>query len=254
MGSKAVLLDLDGVVYVDNKPIEGALQTIEFVEKNKIPYRFLSNTTRKSRETIKENLEKMGIRVSKNMIFTPAYAAASFLKQKQIETAHLLLTGDSWKDFAAEGITHHDEADCLVVGDAGDEFTYSRLVGAFRLILRGALFIALERDRYWMGRDGLLLSAGPFVKALEYAAGPESILIGKPSKEFFMLAISDIGLSPGDCIMMGDDIETDIKGALSAGMEAILVRTGKFSAEKLEMSAIKPTAVIDSIEALTHLL
>ena len=105
-----------------------------------------------------------------------------------------------------------------------------------------------------MGRDGLLLSAGPFVKALEYAAGPESILIGKPSKEFFMLAISDIGLSPGDCIMMGDDIETDIKGALSAGMEAILVRTGKFSAEKLEMSAIKPTAVIDSIEALTHLL
>jgi HAD superfamily hydrolase (TIGR01458 family) len=120
--------------------------------------------------------------------------------------------------------------------------------------MEGAGIIALEKDRYWMAPEGLALSAGPFVSALEYATRQSARVMGKPSPEFFRLALEALGLPAGSVAMIGDDIDTDIGGALSVGMQAILVRTGKFRADVTESSPVSPTAVIDNFAQMEKML
>jgi ribonucleotide monophosphatase NagD (HAD superfamily) len=105
-----------------------------------------------------------------------------------------------------------------------------------------------------MAAEGLSLSAGPIVKALEYATGKTATLMGKPSLEFFNLALQDMHVPLERVAMIGDDIITDIGGANRAGMKGILVRTGKYRSDSVETSMIKPTCTIDSISSIQDVL
>jgi ribonucleotide monophosphatase NagD (HAD superfamily) len=98
-----------------------------------------------------------------------------------------------------------------------------------------------------MAPDGLSLSAGPFVTALEYATGRSAVIMGKPSKDFFNLALADMGLDAGQTAMIGDDVITDICGAQAAGIKGILVKTGKYREDSLRTTPKTPDLVIDSI-------
>lgn len=116
----------------------------------------------------------------------------------------------------------------MLVGDAGPYFTYERLNAAFRLLLDGAPLLAIARNRYFRRDEGLSLDMGPFVAALEYATGVEAELYGKPSPAFFREALEHLGHAPGETLMVGDDVESDVLGALDPGLHATLVRTGKY--------------------------
>ena len=105
-----------------------------------------------------------------------------------------------------------------------------------------------------MAPDGLSLSAGPFVAALEYATGETAMVVGKPARAFFDLALRDMGLPADGVVMVGDDILTDIGGAQAAGMRGVLVRTGKFRADALEKSGVRPAAVINSVGDIRDIL
>jgi HAD superfamily hydrolase (TIGR01458 family) len=118
----------------------------------------------------------------------------------------------------------------------------------------GAELIALQRNRYWMTPDGLALDVGPFVAALEYAARTEAVVVGKPAPAFFATALADLGTEPADALMVGDDVESDIGGALAAGLAAALVRTGKFREDALRDSGVEPTAVAGSVADVPALL
>lgn len=254
MNIDGILIDLDGVLYQAGKAIPGARKTLEFLEKNDIPFRCISNTTRKCRETIRSQVSGMGIDVPLEHIFTPPLAAVAYMRQNNKTRFHLIVTGDVDQDFTGTGARVSQSADYVIVGDAGDNATYTTLNTAFRLLMEGAELIALEKDRYWMAHDGLALSAGPFVSALEYATGKSAVLMGKPSKTFFDLALRDMGLPPERVAMIGDDLITDIGGARQAGMKGILVRTGKFREDLLKKSMVIPDRVIDSIADLPGIL
>ena len=99
---------------------------------------------------------------------------------------------------------------------------------AFRLAVDGAELIALQKNRFWQRADGLSLDVGPFVAALEYATGHEATVVGKPAAAFFEQALADAGEAAADAVMVGDDVESDVGGALRAGLAGILVRTGKY--------------------------
>ena len=105
-----------------------------------------------------------------------------------------------------------------------------------------------------MDKDGLSLSAGPFVAALESATGKTATVVGKPAKEFFDLALRDMGLDARGVVMIGDDILTDIGGAYGAGMRGVLVRTGKFREDTLKTAQVKPAAVINSLGNIRTIL
>ena len=142
----------------------------------------------------------------------------------------------------------------MIVGDLGEAFGYDVLNGAFRNLMNGAELIALQKNRYWLRADGLSLDVGPFVAALEYASGQEAYVVGKPARGFFDQVLVGLGVEPTAAVMIGDDIESDIGGALGAGLQAVLVRTGKYREERVRESGITPTAIVDSIADVPDLL
>jgi HAD superfamily hydrolase (TIGR01458 family) len=245
---KGFLIDLDGVLYTEDTAIPGAREALSFLAEEGYLLRCVSNSTRKCRATIAARLEQLGFDIPGRAIFTPPLAAVRFMQETGKHRAYLLTTGDVDRDF--EGACTDDGSttvDYVVIGDAGDKVTYASMNHAFRCLMEGADLIALEKDRYWMATDGISLSAGPFVTALESATGKTATIVGKPSKAFFDLALHDMGLSAENVVMIGDDIRTDIGGAQAAGMRGILVRTGKFRKDVCEKSTILPAAIINSV-------
>jgi HAD superfamily hydrolase (TIGR01458 family) len=250
---KSFLIDLDGVLYVGKNPVQGANECLKLMEQRGLGFRFVSNSTRRCRDSVAKRLNGLGFNISTEQIFTPPLAAIEYMKRQGRERCYLLTTGDVHRDFEESGITvTESDVDYIVVGDAGDKFTFDRMNQALRLILDGAEILALERDRYWMGSDGLVLSTGPFVAALEYATGKTAELMGKPSSEFFEMALNDLKGRPEDSAMIGDDILTDVGGAQKLGMKGILVKTGKYREDVARRSGVTPDLVLDSIAQLAE--
>lgn len=245
--SKALLVDLDGTLYQQGRLVDGAVDALAELERRGIPHRFVTNTTSRPRSTIVRELAEMGHRVDPERIFTAPRAAREYLVARGATRCMMLVVPTLLEDFpGVEPVTSH--VDAVVVGDMGDRFTYEALNGAFRALLDGAELVTLARNRYFLGRDGqLTLDVGAFVAALEYAADREATLAGKPSPEFFRLALASLGVEPADAVMVGDDLEYDVGGAQAAGMRGVLVRTGKYRPETLERSRVRPDATVDSL-------
>ena len=139
----------------------------------------------------------------------------------------------------------------MVVGDLGRGWDFATLNRAFRLLMGDAAppLVALGLTRYWRADDGLRLDAGPFVRALEHAAGRAAVVLGKPDPAFYGAAVEDLDLEPGQVVMVGDDMRSDVEGAQRAGLTGVLVCTGKFSPADLD-GDVSPDAVLDSIADL----
>jgi len=147
-------------------------------------------------------------------------------------------------------------ADAVIIGDLAAAWTYDLLQHAFTALQDGAELIACSRDRYYQ-RDGrLVLDAGPFVAALEYATRREALVAGKPSASFFRAAVESLGLAvpPAEIVMVGDDLWSDVEGAQRAGCTAWAVATGKFRREDLAGSGIVPDRVLDSVAGIAAML
>ncbi|MDD1730105.1 MAG: TIGR01458 family HAD-type hydrolase [Methanospirillum sp.] len=250
----AVLFDIDGTLFTGMEPIAGATDAIRFLQQEKIPYRFISNGTRKSRKTVLEKLKRLNLPVQETQIITPAGAAIQYLKNRYHISCTLLVSDDLKEDFVNAGISLTPDADVVVVGDAGDQFTYDSINLVFRQIMAGAELIALEKDRYWMDADGLSLGAGAFIKGLEFASGKSALLMGKPSPDFFREALASMGAEPETTLMIGDDINTDVGGAMACGLQGALVRTGKYNAKDLESSHVQPTHIVQSVASIPELI
>jgi len=134
------------------------------------------------------------------------------------------------------------------MGDIYKNFNWEILDRIFKLVyVNKAALIALHQNKYCM-RDGVVsLDLGPFVKAVEYASNKKSILMGKPEKNFFDMAIKDMGISKDAVLMIGDDIISDIKGAKDFEIKAIQVKTGKFQQEDCLEKFVQPDKRINSI-------
>jgi phospholysine phosphohistidine inorganic pyrophosphate phosphatase len=247
---RAVLLDLDGVLYVEDEPVPGAVEAVGRLRDAGLALRFVTNTTSRPRGAI---LQRLGFVVADEELLTPAVLAVRLCRQRGHRRVALLVRDDVRADFA--GLEPADDgADAVIVGDMGDAFDYALLNGAFRRLMDGAELLALQRNRYWMTPDGLSLDVGPFVAALEYASGREAVVVGKPAPTFFETVLNTLGVPPERAAMVGDDVESDVGGALGAGLAAVLVRTGKFREDALRASGIEPTAIADSVADVPALI
>jgi HAD superfamily hydrolase (TIGR01458 family) len=250
---RALLLDLDGVLYVEDEAIPGAPEAVERLRSGGLDLRFVTNTTAHSRERTLDKLTRLGFAVEEQELVTPAAIAVRHCRERGLRRVELVMNDEVKQDFA-ELEQAVGEADAVIVGDLGPAFGYDVLNRAFRHLMEGAELIALQKNRYWMRADGLSLDVGPFVAALEYASGREAYVVGKPARAFFEEILADLGVDANAAAMVGDDIESDIGGALDAGLTAVLVRTGKYREEAVRASGIEPSATVDTIAAMPELL
>lgn len=249
---RGLLFDIDGVWFVSEKPIPGAAKTLAHLRAKGLPMRFITNTTTRSVDDLEEKMQHMGLDVSRKEIITAPQAAVLYLRGQNNPSCHLIVDDNVRGEFAE--FPGSDRPDYVVIGDIGDRWSYALLNEAFRMLVGGAELVAMHKGRYWQVEDGLALDIGAFVAGLEYAAGKEAILVGKPNPLLFLSALSDLGVNPGDAIMVGDDINSDIGGAQAAGIRGVLVRTGKYRAELAAKSGVEPDAVIDSVAQLCELI
>lgn len=249
---KGLLIDLDGVIYNDSQVIPGAVETIQKLRDNRIPFRFITNTTMKCRSTLLKKLNDFGIQAEENELFSAAYAAAKYISRFPSVKCHLMLMEDAKREFMGK---ESDElnVDFVIAGDMGETITFDLLNNAFVRLMNGAKLIALQKNRFWFSDIGYTLDAGAFVALLEYSANTQAILIGKPEKRFFELILADLNLSARETLMIGDDIESDIIGAANLEMITCMVKTGKFRQGDVDRSKIKPEYIIPSISNIFEL-
>jgi HAD superfamily hydrolase (TIGR01458 family) len=221
---RAVLLDLGGVFYEGDRPIPGATEALARLRESGLPLRFVTNTTRQSRAALLRELAGRGLAIAGHELFTPATAAAELLIARGLRPL-LLIHPDLAPDFAELDTA---APNAVVVGDAGEHFRYATLNQAFRLVHGGAPLLALGRNRYFQESDGLSLDAGPFVAALEHATGKTAELLGKPAPAIYRAALQSAGCPAEGAVMIGDDVDSDVNGAIEAGLAGILVKTGKY--------------------------
>ena len=247
------MLDLDGVIYVGSRLLPGSLEALARLRMAGLPIRFITNTTRTPHRLLLARLHGLGLEVADGELFTPSRAARALLEAEEL-APRLLVHPALEEDFV--GIERSDVAggdaqrEAVVLGDAGDAFSYAAMNAAYRALGRGAAFLALANNRCFRDEDdGLSLDAGPFVAALAFASRREPRVLGKPSGDFFHAALASMSVAPADAVMVGDDVESDVGGAMAAGLAGILVRTGKYEAGAEGHISPPPTALVDDLPA-----
>lgn len=250
---KAVLFDLDGVLYIGNQPLDGAVEAINMIRNAGIAIRFVTNTSTLSLASLQTKLNALGFNAVQAEIMSAPQATIEYLKHQPNPVCRLLLTDDVKQDFSQFKQSDTD-AKYIVVGDIGNAWTYGMLNEVFNRLVNGAQLIAIHKNRFWQTEHGLQMDIGAFITGLEYASNSRAILMGKPSPHFFNMALRDLGLNAHQVMMVGDDIDSDVGGAQGAGLHGVLVKTGKFRETYAKISGIRPEAVIDSVANLPALL
>lgn len=227
---KLFLFDLDGVFYRGKeRPVKiGGTEAIGKLRVLGKTVLLLTNNSTDSIETVHSRLNHLGIPIEKEEILTSGLLTAEYLRRRYGRVSYYLLgEGGLEREMAKVGHSRvRGEGASFVVIGLDRALTYEKLDHAARLVRNGAKMVATHVSRLYMYKTGPALAAGPIVRALEYATGKAATVIGKPALPMFRLALQKTHCSPGEAVMLGDQLDTDIAGANAAGIDSILVRTG----------------------------
>jgi HAD superfamily hydrolase (TIGR01458 family) len=252
----AILLDVDGVLHVSGQPIPGAASAVNRLRADGHRLRFVTNNTTRSRAVLADELRAMRVELDDDELQTTPRAAAGALAGRRVLALTMPAIIEDLEGVQLVG----ESAEIVLIGgaDEGPEtnnvFSYMNLARAFAELDAGADLYCLHKNPWWQTSRGPLLDAGAFVAGLEYAAGMEATVLGKPSPTYFLAALEAVDADPELTWMVGDDVETDIGGAQKHGMKTALVRTGKFRPDAVERSGITPDAILSSVADLPEWL
>jgi len=248
----AILLDVDGVLHVSGEPIPGAVVAVRRLRDEGHRLRFVTNSTTMSRRELAEHLRKMGFGLDDDELQTTGGVASRVLAGKRVLALTMPGILDDLEGMQLIGMN----ADAVLVGGADESeepgriYSYLNLNRAFLELLAGAELYCLHRNRWWQTAEGPRLDAGAIVAGLEYAAGIEATVLGKPSPAYFGAAIEALDADPDMTWIVGDDLEGDIVGGQALGMRTVLVRTGKFRPDELDHTSTSPDGIVSSIAQL----
>lgn len=228
----AIVLDMEGVLQVSYEPLPGAVAAVTELRRQGRRLAILTNTTGHSREAIAGRLRESGFDFAAADIVTAASATADHVRRRHAGARVFLMAEPGARDEfqGIDLVADAAAADVVCIGGPDESFTYVRLQAAFRALLKGAAFVAMQRNRWWPTAEGPGLDAGAFVAALEYASGRRARVLGKPSADVYRAALRVLRARPAEAMMVGDDPVSDLRTAGRIGMTTCLVRTGKGAA------------------------
>jgi HAD superfamily hydrolase (TIGR01458 family) len=251
-GVRALLLDLDGVIVLAEKPVPGAAAALTELASRRIPFRIVTNTSLVSRATLSRWSGRLGApiqadRFQSALSVSAAYTARRFPGQP----LYVLTSDDARVEFEGQRLLTDEEASmpdaraaAVIVGDAPEAATWENMNRAFRLMRNGAELIGMHKNRWWLTPDGPTIDSGSYVAGLEFASGVKARILGKPAREFFAEAAAHLAaelmgrgeprLKRHDIAMVGDDLDTDVRAAQRAGLRGAFVLTGKHTRADVE--------------------
>jgi len=247
------LIDMDGVIYRGSHLIPGAQQFVAELRASNVPFLFLTNNSQRTQRDVATKLQRLGIDVEAEHVFTCAMATAGYLaRQKPNGTAFVIGEGGLLMALHANGYAVVDkDPDYVVVGE-GRTLNFEMAEAALGMLRGGAKLIATNLDPNCPTQAGSRPGCGAIVAMLETAAGTKAFSVGKPSPVMLRAARKQLGLTTDQTIVIGDTMETDILGGVQLGFKTILVLSGGTKAEDCKHYAYRPDRIVNSIADLRH--
>ena len=245
---KNYLIDMDGVLISGSTPIPGAEDFLDRLHERGAKFLLLTNNSRHTPRDLAFNLQKSGLNISAEDIFTSALATARFLhNQKPDGTAFVV--GESGLTAALHEvgyiITEH-KPDYVVLGETLN-YNFEQISRAVRLILNGARFIATNPDATGPSEQGPIPACGSMAALIETATNVAPLFIGKPNPLMMRTALNFLGVHSEDTYMVGDRMDTDIIAGVQTGMGTILVLSGLTHFDLVDRFPYVPTHIVPSV-------
>ncbi len=249
------LLDMDGTVFLDEHLLPGAVELPALLDRRGIPYLFLTNNSSKHRGQYAEKLQRLGLQVSPERIFTSGEATAIYLQRRQ-PAAKLYVVGTPAleEEMASHGfqLTAHDPEFAVLGFDT--TLTYEKLRVLCNLVRAGQPYIATHPDINCPTAGGFMPDIGAMIELVAASTGRRpDVIIGKPGPVIARMAAEKVGLPPEKLCMVGDRLYTDI--ALGqAGLTTVLVLSGETKASDVPASPFQPDFIVPNLAGLVELL
>lgn len=259
----AVLLDLDGTVYFEDHPLPGAVEFIGRLQKEGKKFACLSNST-SSPERVVKRFAGMGVKMESSGIYTAGMAAVDYVVKhfhgpdgNQPRVFNLATVGvqNMLQGKAIDVLGENEPCQAVIIGAPANVFaTPGRQRMALRLLRNGAAAIGICADRIYPSPRGLEFGSGALSEMLAYAANVKPIYCGKPEVLFFNELCRRLGVQSNRCVLIGDNLESDIFGAKRVGMKTVLTLTGVTQRGDLEGLAAdhQPDFVIEDLRELAY--
>ncbi|NTV65079.1 MAG: HAD-IIA family hydrolase [Oscillochloris sp.] len=250
---RAVLFDMDGVLYRGKQVLPGVAELLAFLTERGIGYACITNNASMTPGQYEQKLAEMGIAVPARLVLTSALATARHLRGLYPPGTRVMIVGMRGLREALLDDGHFVEdrsAPELLVQGADFELTYATLKAATLAIRAGARYVATNPDRTFPAEEGLIPGAGAVMAALMAATDATPLVIGKPAPTMFLVAAELLGVGPAQVLMIGDRLDTDIAGAQGAGMRSALVLTGVSQAEDIAAGPAAPDMVVAGLPEL----
>lgn len=245
---KNYLIDMDGVLVHGASVIPGAPEFIQRLQDGDYEYLVLTNNPNYTPGDLAHRLQTIGMGIPLERIFTSAMATAYFLQaQKPGGTAFVLGESGLTSMVHSVGYIITDlDPDYVVLGEG--RHSLEDLTKAIRLVAGGARFIATNPDTGGPGDGGLWVAGcGATAAFVEKASGVAPYFVGKPNPLMMRTALNFANMHSEDTVMVGDNMATDVKGGMEAGMETILVLTGVTKRSEIDRFPYQPTRVLGAV-------
>jgi HAD superfamily hydrolase (TIGR01450 family) len=252
-GYDHVLLDLDGCVWVGDRPTARAVEAVAALRAAGKGLAFVTNDGRHGEEEVVRKLWRLGFRAAREEIVTVGGAVQFLCASSDWRSAFVIGAPALHRNVLDAGLhvlngTDIAPAADVVVAGAHDEFDYRELRQATQALLRGADLVAAGRDATFPMPDGPWPGSGPVVAALECASGVRARNVGKPAADLFRAALDRLG--PGRALVVGDRLDADVAGARAAGIDGAVVLSGATTAEQAAAADPPPVHVAATLADL----
>ncbi|WP_306322293.1 MULTISPECIES: HAD-IIA family hydrolase [unclassified Streptomyces] len=249
------LTDMDGVLMHEGVPIPGADAFIKKLRDSGKPFLVLTNNSMYTARDLHARLNRIGLEVPVENIWTSALATARFVdSQRPNGTAYVIGEAGLTTALHEEGyILSDSDPDFVILGETRT-YSFESLTKAIRLINGGARFIATNPDNTGPSTEGVLPATGSVAALITKATGKDPYFVGKPNPLMMRTGLNAIGAHSESSAMIGDRMDTDVLAGLEAGMTTYLVLTGLTAQSDIDRFPFRPTKVVDSIADLVDLV
>jgi glycerol-1-phosphatase len=225
-----VIFDLDGVIYLIDKPIAGAAEAVERLRSDGTAVAYATNNASRRKADVAALLSGMGVSATADEVLTSSAASATMLAERLPAGAPVLVVGAEAlradvRDAGLRPVERFEDEPVAVVQGYGPDVGWKILAEAALAVRGGAMWMATNTDRTLPSPRGPLPGNGSLVAVLRTALNREpDVVVGKPAPALFQTAASLSGAKRP--LTVGDRLDTDIEGAVGAGMDSLLVLTG----------------------------
>jgi len=252
MTHRGVVLDVDGTVVRGDEPIPGAAEGLDRLERAGLRRLFVSNNPTKRPPAYAERLRRAGFDAHPDEIVTAGTITTDYLADNHADDALFVVGEDALVEQLTDAgltvVTDETRADAAVLS-IDRTFDYDRLCAALRVCDdEEVTLVGTDPDMVIPAAEGDLPGSGAIINAVAGVVGRDpDVMLGKPSDPAQRIVRERLGLPPGDCLVVGDRLDTDIALGERAGMTTALVRTGVTDDRDLERSDVSPDYVLESL-------